>query len=197
MGVNVKAKYLVWDTKIVPNACVLDELKGVEERWTLVKGVSQRSRFSSDATFHMNHEFPNNTVLIDSLQNISMLIVGSARLVAFLRTRVSTNLEFLPVAIANHKKKIISRDYSIIHPTDPVDCLDMTKSAPRWSTIDKETINKVKMLVIDEKKVDPTRSLFRPRSFFRVVLVKRELAEAIDAEGFTGIEWLELENYGQ
>ena len=49
--------------------------------------------------------------------------------------------------------------------------------------------------MIDESRVDPERKIFRPKSFYRVTLVARELAEAIEVEGFTGIRWIELDDY--
>jgi hypothetical protein len=195
MGVTVKSNYLVWAMKRVPNACVLDELSGVDEEWKLTKGTPLADGFPQNAVFRMDPEFPNNTVMTDSLRNTDLLIVGSLKLAQFLQSRQANGLEYLPVAIANPKKKIVSKDYCIIHPTDPVDCLDVAKSGARWSKIDKQSINAVKKLVLQEDKIDPKREVFRLQSFFDVILVKRDLAEAMDAQGFTGIRWIEPENY--
>ena len=191
----MKEGYFVWGMKLVPDACVLDELIEVENKWNLVKGVSRVSDFPQKAAFCMNPDFPNNTIMTDSLRNIRRLIVGSARLAQFLQARGLEAVEYLPVAVVNHKKKVVSRDYFIIHPVNPVDCLDIAKSGARFSKIDKTTADEVKKLVLDEKRIPSTRELFRPKPFYDVVLASRELAEAIVAQGFTGIRWTELDNY--
>ena len=84
-------------------------------------------------------------------------------------------------------------DYFIVHPIDLPQCLDIAKSGVTWWIVDKERINRVKQLILDESKVD--REMFRPKPFYKIIIVKRDLAEAIDREGFTGIRWIELEDY--
>ena len=37
--------------------------------------------------------------------------------------------------------------------------------------------------------------MFRLKRFWDITLVRRDLANAITAAGFTGVEWLEVSNY--
>lgn len=186
---------LIWDSKVVPDACVLDTLVGVEDMWELLDGIPRASTFPTDANYTMHPDFPYNTLLTDNLINRDLLIVVSARLKAFLEARVLEKVEYLPVTIMNHKNRPASRDYFIVHPVYPLDCLQLEHCEPKWSEIDTEAIERLKRLVIDESKLDPKRALFRPKSFYRVTLVRHELADAIDGAGFTGISWKDPARY--
>jgi hypothetical protein len=42
-----------------------------------------------------------------------------------------------------------------------------------------------------------TRHIFRDSRFTRVTFIRRDLAEAISAKGFTGLRWIEIEDYPQ
>lgn len=199
MGYNIaqpmKPNFVVWDSRAVKDGCVLQELVGVDKVYNLRKGVPMGDTFPDKAGFTMDPDFPNNTLLTDHLLNTSMMIVASPRLKGFLEGRAIPAVEYLKVTILNHKGKAASRDYCIVHPIDPVDCLDVEKCEPTWALVDKTTINRVKKLVIDESKVAKNRMIFRPKSFYRAILVRRDLAEAIDKEDFTGIGWIEMEKF--
>ena len=190
----MKSSFVIWDSKVVPHACVLKELVGVEKPYRLRKGLSVAADFPDDAAFTMNADFPNNILLTDNLINTDEMIVASAKLKHFLERQELSHLEYLPVTILNHKGKPASRDYFIVHPIDPVDCLDIKKSQPEWSAIDKTLIESVEKLVINEEVVK-NRALFKPKSFYQVILTARRLSTAIDKEGFVGTNWIELDQY--
>jgi hypothetical protein len=54
-----------------------------------------------------------------------------------------------------------------------------------------------KRFVLDESKIDQDRELFRPKYLHFATLVRRDLAQAIEAEGFVGILWLELSDFSE
>ena len=53
----------------------------------------------------------------------------------------------------------------------------------------------VSMINKDNKTIEVERKLFRPNHYYRVALIRRDLSEAIEAKGFTGVEWIELDKY--
>lgn len=181
---------------------MLEKLEGVEKKWELNEGVSRAASFPTDAFFHMHRDRPYDTLLTDNLKNINMLIVGSGRLKEFLEKRRVEKVEYLPVTILDHKDKPIRSNYFIIHPIDPVACLDIDRCGATWDELDEDDIESVQRIVIDASMIDEERQvikierkLFRPRHFYRITLIRRDLAEAIDAEGFTGIRWVEMDDY--
>ncbi|MEQ1850440.1 MAG: DUF1629 domain-containing protein [Chthoniobacteraceae bacterium] len=167
----------------------------MEKQYQFNDGMSRAENFPSDAAFTMDPEFPDNTLLTDNLINLNMMIVVSSKLREFLEKRAPTHLEYLRVTILNHKGKPASEDYFIIHPIDPVDCLDLPKSQPTYSSMDRTNIKRVKQVALDESKVDRDRLLFRPKSFYRATLIKEEVAAEIDRAGFTGVRWVKPEEF--
>jgi hypothetical protein len=190
-----KPSFVIWDSAVVKNAVVLHLLKGVEKEYQLRKGIPRAATFPSHAVYTMHPDFPHNTILVDNLVNTGLRIVASQRLKEFLEKQAVPKVEYLPVAIVNHKGKAASNDYFIVHPVEPVECLDLEKCEPTWGEVDETSIDEVRQLVIDETRVDPGRQLFRPKQFHQVILARRTLAEAIDAAGFTGIRWIELDKF--
>jgi len=191
----MKSNYVIWDTKDVPHACCLGELTGVAKQYQLMKGLPRAADFPIDAYFSMNPDFPHDTVLTDNLINFNRMIVASLRVKEFLEARRLPRIEYLPVKILDHKKRPANREYFILHCLDPVDCLDIEKCGATRSKIDKESIQRIERLVIDESRVDPGREMFRPKFFNKISLVHRRLARAMDREGFTAIGWKDLDDY--
>jgi hypothetical protein len=173
----------------------LHQLIGLDDPEELNEGVTMADRFPGDATFTMHPDFPYNLILTDSLRNTDFLIVASSRLRDFLEKRAILKVEYLPVTIINHKRRAVKDTYYIIHPVDHVDCLDLEKCGVAWSPIDSSVIDSMEQLVLDPDRIDQSRGIFRPKFFPDVTLIKRELALAMDMEGFTGNVWIEPEDY--
>ncbi len=191
----MKNEYVIWTNKNEPGSCVLDDLQGIDKVIKLKQGISQLGKFPSNAVFHMDQNYPTDTLLVDNLGNLSMLIVVSSRLKEFIESRSPKCVEYLPVAISNHKGREVNDKYYIIHPFEPVDCLDLEKSEAKMGLIAKSEASSVERVVLDDSRLDYERELFKPKSFYRVTLVKRELSLAIDEMGFTGVRWLEMGDY--
>ena len=194
--------YVLWARKVVDNATTLKGIQGVEDEWELNEGISRSETFSQTASFQMDLDRPDDTVVLDSISNIDFLIVASPRLTEFLRNQELKKVEYLPVTIFDHKEKPLPEKYFIVHPIDPIDCLDTAKCGATFSKINPESVKRLQKLVIRNDLIDGTtntlsvgRLLFRPRNFYRITFVHRNLAEAIDAAGFTGIRWVEIRDY--
>jgi len=189
------SKYVIWTHAAVEHAVVLDEMKGYDDDFRLVNGERVAKGFPSKVKFTMDKEFPTDTLLTDNLLNSDRLIVASERLADFLRERDSKLIEYLPVTIVDHKRKPIKEPYFIAHPVDPVDCLDIEACGAKYLPIDEDNIWKLDRLAVQESKVSAQRMLFRPKAYNAVILVRRDLANAISKEGFTGVSWTEIEDH--
>lgn len=189
------SEFVIWDAAATPHACVLKGLSGVEDEWELDEGVPRLATLTSPASLRMDPERPYHTILEDNVANIHNLLVVSDRLKRFLEQRGLGSVEYLPAVLVDHKGRDVRREYFIVHPIEPVEALDLAASGAAWSEIDPESIDTVEHLVVDETKVDPGRGLFRLRHFHDVTLIRRDLAEALVQEGFTGLRWVELSDY--
>lgn len=190
-----QSSYVIWTTKRVDHACVLEPLDGVEDIFEFARGVPRTASFPSDACFSMNLDYPRDMVVTDNLNNVNRMIIASTKLKELLHARGLVKVEYLPVAIRNHKKKLLPEPYYIVHPIEPVDCLEIDKCGARWGNVAADKIKFVKQLIIDEARVDPARELLRLKFFYEVIVARRDLAQAIDAAGCTGVRWVELKDF--
>jgi hypothetical protein len=186
--------YVVWQFEEVPHALVLDRLQGVDRDFELKLGVPRAESFPPDAAFAVDPDFPNDIGLADAFDNTHRLVVVSGKLKEFIDSFHPAEVEFLPVTIFDHKSRPAGK-YFIVHPINPVDALDPTKSGAKWSRLSKKVISGVEKLVLDADKVDRSRLLFKLINFSHCVLVRRDLADAISKQGFTGVKWTECEKY--
>jgi hypothetical protein len=186
--------YVVWDTKVVPHCFVLDQLKGVDLDVELRMGVPFGESFPPDAVFTVDSDFPNNIRLADTFDNSKGLVIVSEKLKDFLASWNATEVEFLGVTILDHKSRPAAK-YFIVHPIHPVDALNPNESGARFSRRNAEWIDRVAKLVLDEDKIDKSRQLFKLKYFYDCVLVRRDLADAISKQGFTGVKWTECSQY--
>jgi hypothetical protein len=187
--VQATSDYLLWpNTNPTPYACVLGELMGSRDVSSMWKGKSVKENFPADAELVMSHDFPDNTVLADSLMNREYLIVGSERLKKFFEERQVELVEYLKVAIRDHKGKIAAT-YYIVNPLNAVECLDLEASGARTSRVLPTHVMAVKKLVLREEAIPPDRQLFRTAGYPQGRIIRRELASAVEKGGFTGIQF--------
>lgn len=191
----MKSNFIIWARDIVEGACALSGMTGFEDDWKLIYGESVIQDFPAKACFAMDPDSPRDILLTDNLYNGDMLIVASQKLHQLIDELHPAAIEYLPIPIYNHKKRVIAERYVIVHPVEPVDCLVVDACEPEWGRINKKAIDRVKHLVIDEKRIPPERLLFRPQLFCEVILLHRSLAKKIDAANLTGVRWVELADY--
>src|SRR5689334_17546921 len=125
--------YVVWRWSAEGNSCMLVPPERIDRDWELYEGVPRAAGFPGDALFRMSDDHPRDMGLVDSLANIGTLVVASRRLKEHFEGKALKNVEYLPVTIINHKGRIASRDYFIVHPIVPQDCLDVQRSGPAYS----------------------------------------------------------------
>jgi hypothetical protein len=187
------ADYMIWsNANPVQYGCVLGEMTGFKDLYGMWEGKSFKLDFPPDVEFSMNPDFPDNTVLTDCLMNRHHLIVGSERLKKFLEGKALPLIEFLRVAIRDHKGKIAAQ-YYLINPLASIDCLDHKASGALVSRALKTQVISIKRLVLRKEALDPERLLFRIAGYPRMRLIRRDLGGAIQKAGFTGVKFRELD----
>jgi hypothetical protein len=192
----MKTSYLVWrPSNVIPNAAALDHLTGFDRIGRLWRGESFAGQFPEEATFRMRPDLPQNTVLTDCLSNTDSLIVGSERLKDFLMAQKISDIEYHPVTIRDHKKKVIKGKYFIVNPIHNIDCLDTEASGAEMSQINPEKVQFIKKLVLRNDRLDLSRQLFRITNYNMITLVRDDLATAIGNAGFTGMNFVETSRH--
>jgi len=187
--------YFVWQYRTVPDACVLNRFSGLDDSFRLRQGVPLLDGFPSDVAFHMDPDFPNNLLLVDNLLNSDRAMVVSPTLRDWLEKRRIPKVEYLPVSIIDHRGRVASADYAIVHPIDPVDCIDRERSEFSESRITPGQISRFRKMVIDDGRVPADRQIIRLHGFWGATLVRADLVEALSAGRFSGLGFLPVSEY--
>ena len=187
--------YVIWKNVQRKNETCLRDFKGLDKTFPLLVGRSLKDTFPDNVTFSMDADEPNRMLLTDSPTNTSLVVVGSERLAKFFQDNNVPAVEYLPVAILNHKEKPIKEPYFILHPIDPIDCLNLQGVKVQYSKILPDKINRLDRVVLFEDNIPPEIVYFRCKALDLIIVVKRTFAEALSATGFTGFEWKELEEF--
>ncbi len=172
--------------------CTVDKLQGFEDEWAVGQGVSLAANPPASLTMSMYEEEPRNTVLPDHVQNMDRLLIVSANMKTFLEGQDVNNVEYYPLEILDHKGKVASTAYFVAHLINPVDCIDVEASGVKWmgEGLSTQRIFRMRTLVLDPARVPPDRSLFFPRYYNRHPILRRDLAVALQAQGFSHVEIL-------
>jgi hypothetical protein len=177
--------------------CKLSSIQNVPEKFRFPKGLSYAKDFPDDAVFKMHDSFPKDVRLVDALYNTSGLLVVSARFKDLLESAPNalTLNEVLPVTIVNHKGRAEKPPYFIIHQLEHLACLDEKKSKGTRSSIEPKVFQFLDSMVLDTKLIPAERQLFRVAQYPEIVLVRRDLADALSEANLVGVEFQEIADY--
>jgi hypothetical protein len=176
------------------HAFVLKALSPVPKKWQVVEGVSRADGWPADVTHTVDPDYPHDMTLDDVFRSPAQVFLVSPALKDFLVARSIPSVEFLPVTLLNHKKKPAA-NYFILHPVDPVDCLDDAASGAQPDPMAPSQVYKIQRIEMKPAAVDPSLEMFRIDRLYQHIIVKSSLAHAIEAAGFTGVSWTELSDF--
>lgn len=189
------SNYVIWYNRQRNNECTLRDFVGMDNTFPLTAGLSLEASFPDDSSFAMDADEPTKFGLTDSLSNTNQVIVASEALSEFFKKNAVPSVEYLPTKIIDHKGRLLKDKYFILHPINPVDCLNLDGVEVEYSLILPDQIDALDRIVLHEDKIPSDRVFFRCLNFSDVILVKRSFADAISAAGFTGFKWRELSEY--
>lgn len=143
-----------------PEFCVLrsyPEGMGLKT-WKLGDGVElQEGEYPQDAKIFMSDQEPGMEIP-DLVPNTGQMLIVSKRLKDGIAAVNQGPVQYLPLAIYNHKKRLASGDYFIVNPVGPLDVLDTSASEIEYH--DGEVVQITKY-VLDPDKLAQAPDIFR------------------------------------
>ena len=179
----------IWLSSVPPGHCTLNPTRVPKPR-DLNNGLSVASTFPSDVSYRMSDRFPDDLLLSDNFKVAAQVLVSEALQLRLVSALPEHRLEFLPVSIINHKGRVASDRYFILHPLDVVDCIDIKKSKVSWNPLNKTEVMSSKGLVIDENAVPENLRMFRPRHWGGYIMLRPSLADELGEAGFSGLRFI-------
>jgi|KBSMisStaDraftv2_1062788.scaffolds.fasta_scaffold1058961_1 hypothetical protein len=173
-----------WGCAVPKGQAGFTYLKGIDGQWAIdiAEGRTLSEEFPSEAYFEMNPERPKDVKLGEQHANLEDMTVIGPRLSEFVRGLGETSVDLLPVKILDHKGRVASRDFNIVHTARVVDCLDTVASGATWNPIDPEQMIGWETLTLREGDHDFPK-IFRVKHTPNLLFVRQEVAQAIEALG--------------
>ncbi len=185
--------YLRWSSGHQPGLCVIRIPTFDDKPLNLAQPLQQT--WPENVTTTMQEDYPDDIALADNLYGSYHAII-SEKMKLFLQQEISDgSIEYLPITIINHKGRAEPDPYYVLHPRTLVDCIDLEASEVEWNPLDPEEINDCEGLVLNTDAIPENCRLFRLTHWGSEILVRSDLAEKLEEEGFTGLYFPEAEGY--
>lgn len=88
------------------------------------------SHYPDDAKVYMQPQHPG-VRLCDLVGNCFSYMIVTSRVKDAIQEHSNVEIEYLPLSIFNHRRRLHSDDYWIINPIGTIDCLDLKRSKYR------------------------------------------------------------------
>lgn len=186
-------KYFLWRSSHKPGYCVI-KIPTFDDK-PLNLGAALEATWPDDVSTKMDGDFPDDIDLADNLYGTYHAII-SLRLKQWLEQQITDgSIEYLPISIINHKGRTEPDPYFVLHPRAMVDCIDQEASEVEWNPLDPDEIYDCEGLVLNEDAIPPDCRLFRLTHWGSEIIIRSDLAEQMEAAGFTGLYFPDAEGY--
>jgi hypothetical protein len=188
------SNYLYVSVPNDPSAARLGPVVNMPKEYQLEEDVSLEGELPLDVHFNMMDGY--GLQLRDVLNCESNALVISEAVKNFLDGREDVgNAETPRVNIVDHEGKVLDEPYYLLHLRRHQDCIDEEQTeVERWA-VDPESFQFVYDLTLNESRIDPDVTLFRLKRYPYPIIIRRDLAERIDATDLTGLTFREIEEY--
>lgn len=160
----------------------------------MAKGKKAADEWPAQLPTIMPSESGPATKLTSVIPTTNSYLIVTAHLRGVIESHCAgAEIEYLPVALLNHKKKVQSSEYFFVNPIGAVDCLDPSKSQIKYSQAAPGEVVGVDKYVIDAAKATGAPALFRLKEAPGEYVVKEPLARAFAEHDFTNLFLVEIE----
>lgn len=175
---------------------VIDSLPaGSPKGWRLKEGLPLAAEFPPKATLVFTPNFPKQRKLVDFQPNVLDLLIVSPRVQELVQSLGIQNAEFLPVAIRDHKKKVVAPDYAILNLVGSEDAIDLDHSKVDMDPIVDGDVSRVLKLALNRKAIRPDAKMFRCARRTFLILVREDVRAAFEKAGFSGCKFVPAEGF--
>jgi hypothetical protein len=160
-----------------PDDCFLESPPEGTDDFTfrMAEGDRVGAKYPPNARIYMDDEH-SGIRLTSIIGNTNAFLIVSGDVKRAISASRTGEIEYLAVAIYNHKRRLASRDYFIVNPIGAVDCLD-----PKQSKIEylEKDIVAVDEFVFDAEQAAQAPDLFRVREDPRQYFISESLADVL------------------
>lgn len=166
------------------------------ETWRFHEGESVARFWPADARIFMTGK-ERGLELCELVGTTRNAIIAGPKLKALIQKHCPPDtLEILPLSIYDHRKRLLSDEYSFVNPLGAVDCVDLERSSVLWNDGPGSEVLEIRTFVIDRRRGRQAPQLFRPEHARSDYILRYELAVDIAAANLSNVVWTKLEVSG-
>jgi hypothetical protein len=151
--------------------------------------------YPAGATMAFSQNFPDDRKLADFQPNTLAGVIVSAKARGVIEGLKVDNAEFLPVAIKDHKDRVVDDNYAVLNLLGAEDAIDMQRSQYSLGAIRKDQIMDLHKLVLQPDKIRPEAKIFRCSQQRRLILIRDDVRETFEQHGLTGYKLYAAEGW--
>lgn len=166
------------------------------ETWRFHKGEPCEAHWPDDARIYLTGE-EGGIELCELIGTTRNVIIAGRRFKTLIEKHCKgAPIEYLPVAIHDHRKRRLSDEYFVVNPLGVHDCIDLDKSDILWDDGPGSEVLRVRKMVIDRKRGAMAPQLFRPEHRRVAYTMRYELMKDIKNAALLNVVWTKLEVTG-
>jgi hypothetical protein len=177
------------------NVYVSDIPEGLMRKYQLLKGISRLSGWPTDLAARFSDDRPEGMRLTDWVLTPFGWLLISDRFKKLVEGTGVSNVEYLPIKMKNHKKKVVSDSYWIVNFLVLVEAVDRSKSAFEIDAAEDDKIFRFDRFVLRTEVEEKGPPVFRLKEQPQLVLVREDLATQINGAALTGLRLVETSKY--
>ena len=184
--------YFIVDSSGEDDHCVIDtDSPALRDLWQLAKGTPVGGPLPTDLSVQMDKSHPG-LIIPDFINNTLNVFIASNRLKILWEREDVVKIEWVPIRIYNHKRRIASKDSFIANVLTAQDCVDMERTVSEPSCLWPGNIGPLYKLYLDPARIDPELKLFRLAKRPTTLIIRDDLREAMEREGITGTLYIAM-----
>jgi len=167
-----------------------------DEVWRLLKGEPAAEVWPADARIYLTGD-EDGLDFGEFIANTENVIVAGRQFVKLIRKHCKgVPIEFLPISIYDHRKRLLTAEHVVVNPIGSCDCVDLERSDVLWGKGKTKKVLSVDDLVIDRKRGAEAPQLFRPEHARSTYVMRFELTKAIKDADLRNVVWTKLDVSG-
>lgn len=174
-----------WSTGLAPRAASFGAIEGIDPQISIDLSMARPAPkpFPRGAYLNMDAKYPKDVRLVDqpSVFGMGRVLLGS-RVVDYLKPLELEEVRWLPVELRDHKGRVASTEYYLLHSELIVDGIDPAASGAMWNPIAPDSMSGWDELTLKDDFVAPSL-IFRLRHIECFTFVTEELKDLIEEFG--------------
>jgi hypothetical protein len=159
--------------------------------YRLREGHKLADEWPSDATYFFSAAAPEGMVLTDAIMNpMGLLMVSNTLRELLLTFELKGLVEFLPIVIKNHKKRLATKEYSLANSVQLTSAVDRKESTFKVSSLDENQLRRIDKLVLRPEITTSGPPVLRLAENPMYHLFREDVVAAIKGANLTGMTFV-------